>query len=363
MTSENKMWDSLKAEYLRQVAKALSSVKHPRSKDVLEDVRSHLQQRFAELEPSQQTWENFQSIITDMGPASDYAELLHAGKTPAKPSAFPKRILWVGLAAVVIIAAILLPLAISGKLWKSRIADKIDCPFVNDPEVIGAWKSIDFVQRIEDFEPGVKQWRGDLYLKEMIFFEDGRTKGPWTWTKGLIIHPGDKTAAKHHIKEINGSTYMFFEWKSGDYTIRHMKPWYYVLRKLFDKDTIAKETTPETQQDVINATIDSAHAWLKLVDEGAYDQSWDEAAAFFKSAMNRKQWNSALEMARRPLGKLISRKVLSKTYTTQLPGAPDGEYVVIMFKTSFENKKSAIETVTPMLDKDGQWRVSGYYIK
>ena len=48
---------------------------------------------------------------------------------------------------------------------------------------------------------------------------------------------------------------------------------------------------------------------------------------------------------------------------SSIPGAPDGEYVVIQFKTSFENKKSGIETVTPMLDKDGKWRVSGYYIK
>ncbi|MEJ2473814.1 MAG: DUF4019 domain-containing protein [Desulfobacterales bacterium] len=28
-----------------------------------------------------------------------------------------------------------------------------------------------------------------------------------------------------------------------------------------------------------------------------------------------------------------------------------------------ENKTAAVETITPMLDKDGQWRVSGYYIK
>ena len=46
-----------------------------------------------------------------------------------------------------------------------------------------------------------------------------------------------------------------------------------------------------------------------------------------------------------------------------LPGAPDGEYVVIQYATTFENKKSAIETITPMLDGDGKWRVSGYYIK
>lgn len=51
------------------------------------------------------------------------------------------------------------------------------------------------------------------------------------------------------------------------------------------------------------------------------------------------------------------------TYTKKLPGAPDGEYVVIQYESSFEHKQSAVETVTPMLDKDGKWRVSGYYIK
>ena len=54
---------------------------------------------------------------------------------------------------------------------------------------------------------------------------------------------------------------------------------------------------------------------------------------------------------------------MSKSYHTSLPSVPDGEYVVIQFKASFENKKSAIETITPMMVKDGKWRVSGYYIK
>jgi hypothetical protein len=45
-----------------------------------------------------------------------------------------------------------------------------------------------------------------------------------------------------------------------------------------------------------------------------------------------------------------------------LPGAPDGEYVVIQYATRFEHKPSIIETVTPMLDKDGSWKVSGYFI-
>ena len=66
---------------------------------------------------------------------------------------------------------------------------------------------------------------------------------------------------------------------------------------------------------------------------------------------------------REPLGKCTSRKVLDSTYSTSLPGVPDGEYVVIQFEAGYEHKATAIETVTPMLDGDGTWRVSGYYIK
>ncbi len=103
--------------------------------------------------------------------------------------------------------------------------------------------------------------------------------------------------------------------------------------------------------------------WLSLVDEGEYMQSWNEAASLFKAAVTREQWQRSLKAVRTPLGKVLSRKVKSKRYTTSLPGAPDGEYVVIQYETSFENKKYAIETITPMLDKDGAWRVSGYYIR
>jgi hypothetical protein len=107
----------------------------------------------------------------------------------------------------------------------------------------------------------------------------------------------------------------------------------------------------------------SARSWLALVDSGKYDQSWDEAAEFFKHAVSKAQWQSMLQSTRTPLGKLTSRKLKSATYTKSLPGAPDGEYVVIQYDSAFENKQPAIETVTPMLDKDGIWRVSGYFIK
>jgi hypothetical protein len=107
----------------------------------------------------------------------------------------------------------------------------------------------------------------------------------------------------------------------------------------------------------------AAEAWLALVDGGKYAESWDGAAAFFRRAITRDAWVGSLRSVRAPLGKLEQRKLQSAQYATGLPGAPAGQYVVLQFATRFANKPSAVETVTPMLDPDGKWRVSGYYIR
>jgi len=111
------------------------------------------------------------------------------------------------------------------------------------------------------------------------------------------------------------------------------------------------------------AAVTAAEAWLTLVDTGKYSESWKQSAEYFRNSIKKDQWEQSLQSVRSPLGKVISRKVKTKSYQTALPGTPDGQYVVIQFETSFQNKKSAVETITPMLDKDGQWRVSGYFIK
>jgi uncharacterized protein DUF4019 len=119
----------------------------------------------------------------------------------------------------------------------------------------------------------------------------------------------------------------------------------------------------QAQQKPEQLAQQAAGDWLALVDSQKYADSWQEAAQMFKAAVNKEQWQGMMSASRDPLGKMLSRKLKSATYTKTLPGAPDGEYVVIQYESSFEYKQSAVETVTPMLDKDGKWRVSGYYIK
>jgi len=107
----------------------------------------------------------------------------------------------------------------------------------------------------------------------------------------------------------------------------------------------------------------AAEAWLKMVDSGNYAQSWDAAANVMKTTVAKEQWQQILNANRAPLGSLISRKLISTEYKQELPGAPAGQYFVLQYQSDFAHKSSVIETAAPMLDQDGNWRVSLYYLK
>jgi hypothetical protein len=118
-------------------------------------------------------------------------------------------------------------------------------------------------------------------------------------------------------------------------------------------------SNPEAEK----AAVEAAEAWLALLDSGQYATSWRLASESFQAAVPEARWKDKAMGVRMQFGKLLSRQVKSARYTTELPGAPDGQYVVIEFDASYTNKKIAIETVTPMLEANGVWRVSGYYAK
>ncbi|MGE3853355.1 MAG: DUF4019 domain-containing protein [Planctomycetota bacterium] len=107
----------------------------------------------------------------------------------------------------------------------------------------------------------------------------------------------------------------------------------------------------------------AAESWVALIDQGQYASSWEAAAASFKNAVPQQKWAEAVSVARGPFGALKSRGVKSTTATKTLPGAPDGDYVVLQFNTAFEQKAAALETITVLHDPDGQWRVVGYFVR
>lgn len=120
---------------------------------------------------------------------------------------------------------------------------------------------------------------------------------------------------------------------------------------------------PDERALMVDEAVAAATKWLQRVDAGEYHAAWEEAAAYLRDAVPRDQWHQSIRAARPPLGAVIRRTLHTTEYHATLPGAPDGQYVVIQFKTEFENKQKAVETVTPMREADGLWRVAGYFIR
>ncbi len=61
--------------------------------------------------------------------------------------------------------------------------------------------------------------------------------------------------------------------------------------------------------------------------EGKYGESWDTAAQYFKNAIAKEKWEQMLSAVRKPLGKLLFREPINRSYTQSLPGAPDKDVV------------------------------------
>src|SRR5215472_7197909 len=111
------------------------------------------------------------------------------------------------------------------------------------------------------------------------------------------------------------------------------------------------------------AATAAAEQWLELVDQGKFNGSWLEASTYFRNVTTKQQLKQQVSVWRSALGSVVSRRLRTVQYLTTMPGAPDGEYVMIQYDTSFTHKKSAVEVVVPMIDADGKWRVSEYSIR
>jgi hypothetical protein len=108
--------------------------------------------------------------------------------------------------------------------------------------------------------------------------------------------------------------------------------------------------------------VESSEQWLQIIDAGNYAEGWENSSEYLKHSVPKDSFKQSLQGMRAPLGKMKNRTFASAQYTTRLPAAPGGDYVVVQFKTEFENKELGVETITAQKEKDGQWRISGYYI-
>jgi len=106
----------------------------------------------------------------------------------------------------------------------------------------------------------------------------------------------------------------------------------------------------------------AAKVWLALVDKGDFAQSWKDASGLMQARVSAADWAKAVAAIHEQLGPVVSREPAGADMMKSLPGAPDGDYAIVHFKTKFQKKADAKETVTMMLD-GGKWKCAGYFIQ
>lgn len=105
-----------------------------------------------------------------------------------------------------------------------------------------------------------------------------------------------------------------------------------------------------------------AREWLALSDAGDVQATYAAASPKFQATMTQQQWADASTRARAPYGAVRQRTLAATQVAEQVPNLPNGNYVLLMFRTSFENRDAA-ETVTMERGADGTWRLVGYSIR
>ncbi|MGX7896322.1 helix-turn-helix domain-containing protein [Tsuneonella sp. HG222] len=120
---------------------------------------------------------------------------------------------------------------------------------------------------------------------------------------------------------------------------------------------LAPRATTDPAMLAASPQVAAALAFLRLVDAGEWDASYAKTGPAFRTLNSAKVWADTNESVRVPLGKVVSRKVVSE----EMVPAPPSSYQMVKFETTFANKADTLETLTLVRDAEG-WKVVGYIV-
>jgi len=110
-----------------------------------------------------------------------------------------------------------------------------------------------------------------------------------------------------------------------------------------------------------NTTCGVAERWLKMLDDGDYEEAFEHESMRFRISGTQKQFVRYMQGRRAPFGHVESRKFIGAASMKKMVGVPDGHYESVLFKSTFENKSVAAERVILTKEAD-RWQVIDYRI-
>lgn len=108
---------------------------------------------------------------------------------------------------------------------------------------------------------------------------------------------------------------------------------------------------------------DDAEIWLRMLDEGKFEEAWQQTDQFFQSVISHDDFLKFAKRIRQPLGAAQRRVVWDESFRENAQGRPDGPYFAVKFQTTFPpTGPSRYEHI--LLAPDGcQWKVTRYMLR
>lgn len=122
-------------------------------------------------------------------------------------------------------------------------------------------------------------------------------------------------------------------------------------------------TTAENDDGVDPAALSEAERWLALVDANDYAGSWAATGDLFKGEVSEEEWRESMAVFREDMGAVRERTLQDQTLETIMPGAPEGEYLMLEYRSVFDQQARGAELVVLMRQDDDSWRVIGYFLQ
>ena len=106
-----------------------------------------------------------------------------------------------------------------------------------------------------------------------------------------------------------------------------------------------------------------AQQFLSTLDNSDYESSWHGSSEILKRLKPLDVYIREQDNNQYLFGKALDRYDLTIKERQAMPELPDGDYVLLVYRTKFERKAEAWELVTVLKEFDEQWRVVDYEVR
>jgi hypothetical protein len=118
--------------------------------------------------------------------------------------------------------------------------------------------------------------------------------------------------------------------------------------------------SPNTSDTRATEAQAAASTWLASFDTGDGADNWLQSASVFKERVKQEDWEKKVDDQRTQFGRLKTRTLKGMGFTRQMDNAPDGEYFVMRYLSTYAKKDNVVEIVVPTRDRDGNWKIANY---